>query len=317
MDPVRLIELKPILPAPRAESSGAASQELQPLLTREWLVTNGMGGYASGTIAGAPTRRYHGLLIASLATPHGRVMMLNHMAEQLKFPDKSRVDLGAEERGGMLQVYGAPYLVAFRLEFGMPVWQYRVGKILLEKTLFMPHGQNTTYLCYRLLEGDTVALRLTPAVHFRGHDDPVSTKIDPKYVITADGENYEITLRGSPYPGLRMKLYGQDASFTVFGRGLTEVFYRTEESRGYDHKGDLWSPGHFWVDLTPDQDATLVASTESWNTVMALSPDDADDSEMVRRRRLLACAHPAVREGLGAELVLGADQFIVTPAGRV
>src|SRR5947207_81954 len=82
--------------------------DLEPLLTREWLVTNGLGGYASGTVAGAATRRFHGLLIAALPGALGRVMMLNHLSEQVRLPDGQTVQLGGEERaGGVLEVPGA------------------------------------------------------------------------------------------------------------------------------------------------------------------------------------------------------------------
>src|SRR6059058_3066204 len=96
------------------------SREL--LLEREWLVTNGLGGYASGTISGAITRRYHGLLIAALSTPHGRVIMWSHVSEFLRFGSKDVVSLGGEERaGGQLDLHGADFLREFRLEDGLPV----------------------------------------------------------------------------------------------------------------------------------------------------------------------------------------------------
>src|SRR6202165_6164119 len=97
------------------------------LLNREWLVTNGLGGYASGTVSGAVTRRYHGLLIAALPGPLRRVVMWNHVSEFLRFSDDDVVSLGAEERaGGQLDLKGADFLTEFRLEDGLPVWTYHV-----------------------------------------------------------------------------------------------------------------------------------------------------------------------------------------------
>src|SRR5947209_5765741 len=78
--------------------AGKNARELEPLLTREWLVTNGLGGYAAGTVAGVATRRFHGLLVAALSGPLGRVMMLNHLSEQLRLPNGTTVLLGGEER---------------------------------------------------------------------------------------------------------------------------------------------------------------------------------------------------------------------------
>src|SRR5437867_5315188 len=86
----------------------------EALLTREWLVTNGLGGYASGTVSGVITRRYHGLLIAALCAPLGRVVMLNNVSEQLRLADGQTVALGGEERvGGLLELPGAHYLIEF------------------------------------------------------------------------------------------------------------------------------------------------------------------------------------------------------------
>src|ERR1700684_4278753 len=104
------------------------------LLTREWLVTNGLGGYASGTIAGVASRRYHGLLIAALPAPLGRWVMLNHLSELVRLPNGSTACLGGEERvGGVLEIPGAAYLVEFRLHMGLPIWQYRIGEFVFEK----------------------------------------------------------------------------------------------------------------------------------------------------------------------------------------
>src|SRR5437867_4625125 len=97
------------------------SREL--LLDREWLVTNGLGGYASGTVSGVITRRYHGLLIAALAAPLGRLVMLSHLAEQVRWPDGRRAEIGGRERSGDApDAHGTGYLVEFRLEGGLPVW---------------------------------------------------------------------------------------------------------------------------------------------------------------------------------------------------
>src|SRR3954465_6110286 len=144
----------------------------EALLTREWLVTNGLGGYASGTVAGVPTRRYHGLLIAALPAPLGRVMMLGQVSEQVRLKDGRIVRFGGEERvGGRLDLHGAEHLAEFRLEAGLPVWRYELPGVVFEKRLSLVHRQNTAYLSYHLIDGDhTVRLKLRPSVQFRSHD---------------------------------------------------------------------------------------------------------------------------------------------------
>src|SRR6267142_3172982 len=163
-------------PIHRMPWEGGRGASLQPLLDREWLVTNSLGGYASGTISGASTRRYHGLLVAAHPAPLGRLMMFNHLSEYVRLPDWRTVQFGGEERaGGELQLHGAAYLTEFRLEAGLPVWRYVVEGLTIEKRVLLPHLQNTVFIQYRLVSGQgTVRLKLRPSVHFRGHDAPVS-----------------------------------------------------------------------------------------------------------------------------------------------
>jgi predicted glycogen debranching enzyme len=302
--------------------------DIDALLSREWLVTNGLGGYASGTVSGVITRRYHGILIAALPAPLGRVVMLNGLREELRLADGTRVALGGEERAGKPpSVHGAGYLREFLLEAGMPVWRYSVAGFGLEKRILMPHMQNTVHVGYRLLREDgaepladeraaEVTLCLRPIVHFRLHESPVNAVLGGPYVVTAVGDHFEISA-GVNLPILRLHFSGEESAFTVQGRKDEDIFYRIEQSRGYEHRGELWSPGYFHKPLRPGDEATLVASTESWETILALRPTYALECERQRRVFLLGQADPKAQEGLGAELVLAADQFIITPAGRV
>src|SRR5438045_6138706 len=100
-----------------------ASHSRELLLSREWLVTNGLGGFASGTISGAITRRYHGLLIAALPAPHGRMVIWSQVSEYLRLDDDRTISLGGEARaGGQLDLGASDALHGFRLENGLPVW---------------------------------------------------------------------------------------------------------------------------------------------------------------------------------------------------
>src|SRR4051812_15367413 len=141
----------------------------ESLVTREWLVTNGLGGYASGTVPGVITRRYHGLLIAALPSPLGRVVMLSHVAEQLRLAGGRCVEIGGRERSGDApDAHGTGYLTEFRLEAGLPVWRYDVEGLIIEKRLFLPHRQNTVHVSYDLISGaNRVELSLRPSVNFR------------------------------------------------------------------------------------------------------------------------------------------------------
>jgi predicted glycogen debranching enzyme len=300
-------ELVPRLPG-RADPAAPES-----LITAEWLVTNGLGGYASGTVAGVITRRYHGLLVAALPAPHGRVVMLSHVWERLRFQNRNIAVLSSEEHPGVLDRQSVHYLDEFRLENGLPVWRFEIEGLVMEKRVLLPYRQNTVHVTYRLLEGEgPVRLTLRPSVNFRPHGAPVDTPLGDPYVFTAIEGRYEISGRPD-LPPLRMLLHGSGAAFTIDGRPFPNVLYRVEGSRGYEAEGSLWSPGYFRADLSHDRTVTLVASTEPWEHVQAVDPEHAQAAEGERRARLVRAAQPAVREGPAAELVLAADQFIITP----
>src|ERR1044071_6898709 len=114
----------------RIDLAKRKSDDARQLLRQEWLVTNGLGGYASSTISGAVTWRYHGLLIAALPAPLGRVVMLNHLAEHLRLPDGRRFQLsGYESNPPGETAADGPFLSEFRLENQMPVWRYEVDGV--------------------------------------------------------------------------------------------------------------------------------------------------------------------------------------------
>ncbi|HEY3358606.1 MAG TPA: amylo-alpha-1,6-glucosidase [Polyangia bacterium] len=308
-------------PAPLREgyrvdlSRGEAAAD--PRLTREWLVTNGLGGYASGTVSGLITRRYHGVLVAALPAPLGRTVMLNHLSELIRAGDDV-YELGAQERpDGTVETPAALHLAEFRLELGLPVWRYELGGCVLEKSLILSHRQNTARVQYQLLTAPRpVTLELMPWVHYRPHSGRVDTVMDGPYTLTALEDRYE--LAGSPHlPPLRLQLHGRKPLFVIGRRRLQNVHYRLEETRGYDARGELYTPGTFQTTLAAGDAATLTVSTEPWEIIQVLGPRDAFGAERERRRRLLVAGAGAARDAIAAQLVLAADQFLVTPAGRV
>jgi predicted glycogen debranching enzyme len=306
MDPIRRIAWPP---------RGASDAE--SIVMREWLVANGLGGYASGTVSGVITRRYHGVLIAALAAPMGRTVMLSHVAEQVRFPDGRRHEIGGREQLTKPETLPSGGLVEFRLEAGLPVWRYDVDGLVIEKRVFLPHMQNTVVLMYELISGaDRIQLALRPSVNFRAQELPVSEPLGSPYEFHAVDSQYEIALAGSGLPPLRLRLGADDATFTLKGLRIENVLYPVEESRGYQARGVLWSPGYFRFDLPLHKRAALIASTESFDTMAVLPPEAALDAERRRRQRLLAHAAPEAQEGIPSELVLAGDQFIITPAGR-
>ena len=302
----------------RSMSWDAAQPSREILLNREWLVTNGLGGYASGTVSGAISRKYHGILIAALPAPLGRMVMWSHVSEFLRFDDGEVVSLGAEERaGGQLDLHGAEYLREFRLDDGLPVWSYHVRDLIIEKRVLLPHLQNTVHVSYQIIgSGKAPRLELRPAFQFRHHEAAVDLPLAEPYKLTAVNDHYEIVSARRGLPPLRMRLCGRASAFTIAPSKIHQVVYRAELARGYAYEGELWSPGFFQVELADEKTATLIGSTEPWEIIDVLSPAEVLSSERERRARLLVDADPEAREGIGAELVFASDQYVITPAGR-
>ena len=289
--------------ARRLTHGGGATADTQ----REWLVTNGLGGFASATIAGTITRRYHGFLIAALPAPVGRMVMLSNLEVALERADGSVADVRQSGR-----------FIDFTLDLGLPSWRYEIDGVVIEMSIVLPSGQNILHASFRVRDhSQRVRLRLSPLIDFRALEAPVSELSAREYVLTARGQRYEVTA-GPDFPTLRVTLVGGTAAtFTADGGSRRECFYETEARRGYDAGGWMWSPGYFSGELRSDCPMTLIAATEPWHTIDALNPEEALSFERERRTRLVAMADAPARTGAAAELVLAADTFVIIPAGRI
>jgi predicted glycogen debranching enzyme len=287
------------------------------LLTREWLVTNALGGYASGTIGGANTRRFHGFLIAALPAPLGRTMMFNHLEEVLEGPDGLCWRLSGDEHGGREVAFPEDgILEEFVMENGRPLWRFSGNGIRIEKRVLMPHLQNTAYILYRLLAGPAgLRLRLRPSLHFRPHEGLVAGQKFDRWKVTIAEEGRGIELcDGDEFPPLRLLAFGTESRIEQDPRSFEHVLYRIEKSRGYGHEGELWSPGVVHIDLTPGTDCGVVASVESWDVVKALPCADASAAEDERIAKMLTISHHS--DPFACLLVLAADQFLIHPHTR-
>ncbi len=287
-------------------------------LDREWLVTNGLGGYASGMLSGAAAWRYHGLLVAALPSPAGRTMMLNHLQESLYMPDRRLITFGGGEVLSPTGDEPPNYLTEFRLEHRMPVWRYDVEGVIIEKRILMPYLQNTVHITFTLQsKHEGIFLELRPSLHFRPFEANSGSFSPDRYRVHARGMNFEIDAGADEYPPLRLCVVPSCWRFIHEGGTTREVRYGRDAERGYDAGGTLWTPGYFSASFLPEVPVTLIASTESWHTIHAMEPEAALTTEMDRRRHLLRLARPGARTGVAAELVLAADHFIISPAGRI
>jgi predicted glycogen debranching enzyme len=279
---------------------------------REWLVTIGLGGYASGTISCATTRRYHGLLVSAEPPPLGRTLSLVDLWETVRI-DGQELRLGGTERPDRLELHGARFLREFRLEWGLPVWTYEFGGATLERRLAMVWGSNTTLIEYRLRSDRNTELELRPIVRFRPHDTPVDAPLEEGYRCARE-ENGVLVSTESGFPPLRLAVERPEVLFTDDAQILPNFVYRIEASRGYAAVGDTWSPGYWRTSSSRELTLRVLATTGPWESLPRGSEiAEVIEQEMDRRHRLTLAAHPVARRGPAAELVLAADQFIIRP----
>ena len=289
------------------------------LIRHEWLVTNGLGGYGSGTVTGVVSRRYHGLLVAALDAPLGRMVVFNHVSEFLRFGESGLISLGDKE--GI--IHSGPdqpeVFSSFHLETGLPVWRYEVRGSVLEKRVLLLHRQNTVHVIYRLLQcEERPRLELRPALEFRHQAAEVNEAIAGPYQVSKLADRYEVSAPSAPWlPPLRLRAHAGSVRFRPDEMTIDHVIYPSEEERGYVHRGQLWSPGLFVLGFDDSGGAALIGSTESWEVIDILRPEEAVHAAKLRRERLLDGLGPELREGFPAELALAADQFVSTPRGRV
>jgi predicted glycogen debranching enzyme len=152
-------------------------------------------------------------------------------------------------------------------------------------------------------------------MQFRSHDAAVDLVESRPYVLTVIDGRYEVS--SDVAPPLRMRIIAPNSGLLLDGGHRRQIRYSLERARGYQYVGSLWTPGYFRARLKPGEEATLIASTEDWDTIESCDPSVARDSELERRSRLLDQAKSEVHGGLGEQLVFAADQFTMRPSTRV
>jgi predicted glycogen debranching enzyme len=277
---------------------------LEAALSREWLETNGIGGFACGTVAGANTRRYHGLLTAALNPPGGRMLLLSKMEETLVLGEK-RIDLSTNEYEATIHPQGYRYLSGFRLD-PFPVFTYEAGGVKLEKSLFMLADSNTVQIEYRLLAspaGSKLQLELRPLIAFRNYHATTheNAAINPQIL------NEKNLVSVQPYAGLPRLYFAHNAEAAAAeGYWYRNFLYRVERERGLDANEDLFNSLVLRWTLSQQQTAVVIASAESQEIRNAT---EFRAKELTRREAVAASApnsDPFVRA-----LTVAADQFLV------
>lgn len=285
---------------------------------REWLVTNGIGGFASGTIGGLNTRRYHGLLIAALRPPLERTLLVSKLDARVYYGDGDAIALATNEYAdGTVDPQGYKYLEAFRLDGQLPVWTWIIGDALLEQRIWMPPGENTTYINYRLLRASQAfALELQPFCAYRDYHAHQCGYRDIAVAALANG--FEIMA----YPGAhsyRIVLECADAA-TARWQLETEWHWnfkhREESARGLDAIEDLFRPATIKLNMMPGEAHTVIVTAEDRAHVLipaalSLQNGQARQHELIALAQKNSRATAAQTPDWIRQLQLSADQFIV------
>ncbi|MDD3654542.1 MAG: amylo-alpha-1,6-glucosidase [Desulfotomaculaceae bacterium] len=274
-------------------------------IEKEWLVTNGIGGYASSTIIGANTRKYHGLLVAAHNPPGRRVVHLVKLDERLVAGGRT-YNLAANCSGYGVSESGYIHLQQVRIGY-VPSFTYSFADITLEKIIFMVHGRNTSVILYRLNNGSKPGtLYLTPLVNCRGYHFITSEgQVDFKQNLIAGGV-YISSSRAEVSP-LSLTAEG-GALYVPDGKWYKGMAYAAEKERGENYFEDHYIPGYFEVPLTAGESKTIAvfASTEA---LEGGSGEELLEKEIGRRRGLEKQA--GYQDDLACRLVRAADAFIV------
>ncbi|MGH2354445.1 MAG: glycogen debranching enzyme N-terminal domain-containing protein, partial [Chloroflexota bacterium] len=230
-------------------------QPWEQALEREWLVTDGLGGYASGTVVGPHTRRYHGLLVAPLQPPLGRTVLLAKLEETLDLGGQTYALSTNEFEDGTVHPQGQQYLQDFRLDEGAPVWRYAAGGGALEKRVWMERGQTTTFISYTLSGESTARLSLVPLCAFRDFHHETTGSEDWRFGVERRQEG--LTVRAyagaTPYRLLVVAPPGREWTFGGHAGWWWRFLHRAERERGLDHVEDLYAIGAVECELAPGE----------------------------------------------------------------
>jgi len=269
---------------------------------REWLVTNALGGFACGTLAQANTRRYHGLLVASLRPPVQRVVMVAKLEALARYRGQNYELSCNEFADGTIAPRGFELLQSYVDDAGAPLWTYACADALLEQRVWMAQGRNTTYVTFHLREAaEALDLELRPLCTYRDY-----------HAHTRGGWSLEVMTeergcRVTAFPGAHpYRVLTDRGKFDSEPAWYWNFHHRLEAERGLDAEEDLFRPGTFRLRLEPGEQVTFMATAEADFE----SPPLALEREQKRRRALLSSVPDAAPQWV-QRLTLAADQFIV------
>ena len=278
--------------------------------SREWLVTNGIGGYAFGTIAGLQTRCYHGLLVAALQPPLGRKLLVAKLDETARFGSEEFELFTNRWADGTVSPEGYRNIERFHLEGATPVWTFALADALLEKRIFMPSGANTTYILYRLVRASSAVELSIKVLADYGEEHCVTAGRTQPMEVT----QVEHGLQVLPFEGATPFYVLSNAATALPAKDWYRNFdLAAERARGLPDGTDYFFAGELRATIAPGRSLTIVASTAAappLNGEVALAKRQSETSALLDRffaanGATARAASPAIQQ-----LVLAAHQFV-------
>lgn len=268
--------------------------------SKEWIVTNGIGGYASGTVANLLTRRYHGLLIAALQPPLGRKLLVSKLDETATYANQTVPLFANRWLEGVVEPDGYKNIETFHLEGTIPVWTFAISDALLEKRIWMHYGSNTTYVQYHLKRASAL-LTLSAKALVNYHDHHAATSGEGWNIQVVKIEN---GIQINPFFGAASyRILSRDASFQIKNIWYRNFDLLVEKSRGLGSIDDHFLAGELDFTIQPGKSVTIVLSCEDDPN---LEGESAYQERKIYEKKLTALA-PTIPY----QLSLAADQFIV------
>lgn len=278
--------------------------DFEKAIRREWLETNGLGGFAAGTVCGANSRRYHGILTAAIKPPLGRLTLLSKFEETLRIDEKT-YELSTNQYPNVVHPQGFKYLKSFRLA-PFPIWLYEIEGVEIEKKIFMLHGSNTTVCQWSVRNGPALSshqlqIELKPLLSYVDYH-ALQRENDFLKLTYETAENLVIVKPNDDLPKLFFNHNAEKVEETGFWYRNFE--YSVEKERGFDFQEDLFQPFVLRFDLK--NPAIVIVSTERQEVSGAA---ELEMSEISRRENLIKIA--GAKDDFAKQLALAADQFIV------
>jgi len=281
--------------------------DLDTATSYEWIETNGLGGFASSTVIGLNTRRYHGLLTAATKPPVGRVVMLSKLEETLVI-DGRRYELSANQYPGVVHPKGFEFQTGFRRD-PFPVFKYSVEGITFEKSVFMVQGENTTVVQYELFgeRQESIKLEIRPLIAFRDYHSTTHENS----ALNRELEISHNRIKIQPYNDIApLHFIHDDAELNGDALWYRNFQYRVEQERGLDFAEDLFSPFGLTFDLSHNSRPRITASTKPQNgkPVERSRPATSQTSSLIDSLRNAADQFIVSRDG-GNTVIAGYHWF--------